>query len=180
MGLSSDKVTSNQAGTEIAKRFSDTFHSIETVVKNIPKNYDKNIVFIELSVLAYLGYRLAIQFAGLTHNTMDQVITVLDHCAREETELGGCEDLLNRREDRYLALTNQHYNSIRQGETKQFALALALNFDQFCRGAGEDGDPAILGDFFEMMPLGTLANRLWMDCFWKTWKYLSDNLQALR
>lgn len=174
MGLFSKKQTCQQAGSEIAEQFENIFYALATELGDVPDEYEEDVVILELTALAYVGCRLAIQRAGLPHDKMALVLFVVDQRAMEVTELGNSEAFLNRRGEQYHALVNDHIDEIRKGETKQFALALALKVDQFCRNAGEDDDPLVLGNVSALAPLGALANHLWGKSFWHTWKYLRD------
>ena len=172
--MSKPRRTCQQAGDTLAKMFVATFNGLSGEMDDIPDDYDRSTVLMELTVLGYVGCRLAIQRTGLSHEQMVQISRLLDRCFIETTDMGDCKGFLDHRGEQYHSLLNQHADRIQNGDVGQFNQDLVMKLDQFCRDGGEDDAPLVIGDFFSMASLGSLVSRTWDECFWGSYKHLTE------
>lgn len=141
------------------------------------QDIDKKRLIRELTILTYVGQRLAVQLMERKGGGRDvarrkEICDALDQNASEFLENSPeFYDLLDQRGEQYFKLLQSH-NEDGIGNWEKFFEALQIEFEQFCRGGGGENDPFIIGNFTSMMPLRLLATQYWMNGFIKTFEFL--------
>jgi hypothetical protein len=135
---------------------------------------DQGVIERELIVLSYIGQRIAIQAAYKDKDKMQALCRALDGATERIIDFDSLGDLIDKRGEQYFEVFKFHLGEIQGGVWDKFMNDLALRFEQFCRGGGGKGDPVIIGDFFSMMPLLTLASNCWTKSFIETFKYIKN------
>ncbi len=140
---------------------------------------DKKKLIEELTILTYVGQRLAIQLMQKKGGERDEgkrreICDALDYYSLQFLENSpGFYDLLDRRGKQYFQLLQSHNEEISNGNWEKFFKALQFEFEQFCRGGGGENEPVIItGDFFSKIPLMMLTSQYWVEGFTKTAEYL--------
>lgn len=174
-------------GLELSKQLKRSIESVPEALSLIEnqevlnlKDIDNKKLIRELTILTYVGKRLAVQLIQKKGGKRDitrrrEICNALDRYASEFLENSReFNDLLDQRGEQYFQLLQSHNDEISNGNWEKFFEALRFKFEQFCRGGGGENDPVIIGDFFSMTPLMMLANQYWLEGFTETVKYIND------
>ncbi|MBW7992521.1 MAG: tetratricopeptide repeat protein [Planctomycetes bacterium] len=163
---------------ELIESIPDTLSSIENhEVLNL-EDIDKKKLIIELTILTYVGQRLALQLMkkkGCKRNATrrEEICNALDQYASEFLESSPeFDDLLEQRAEQYFQLLQSHYEEIHNGNWEMFFTALKFKFDQFCRGGGDEKKRIFIGDIRATAPLYMIAISYWEGGYKETAKYI--------
>lgn len=167
-------------GLEISRQLKESIESIPkslSIIENEEmfnlEDIDKKKLIRELTILTYVGQRLAIQLMQKKGRERDeikrrQICNSLDSYASQFLDNSPeFYDLLDQRGEQYSRLIQSH-DEISDGDWKKFFEALHFKFEQFCRGGGGQNEPVIIGGFTSMVPLRMLATQYWSNGFTKT------------
>jgi len=185
--IDSIKLSPEEIGLELSRRLKESIESIPgslSIIKNEGKgifslkDIDKKNLIRELTILTYVGQRLAIQLmqkkgSERDENKRKQICNSLDNYSSQFLENSPeSYDLLDRRGEQYFQLIQSHNEEISNGNWKNFFEALQFKFEQFCRGGGGENEPVIIGNFSSMVPLRGLTIQYWSNGFTETVKFL--------
>ena len=180
------KKTPVEVGLELSKRLKKSIENIPNAVSSIENaeflhldDADDEKLYKELTILVYVGQRLALQVASTKIDSksskMREICDALDSYALDFLDNSPeFEALLYQRGELYFELLSSHFDTIKHGDWKEFIEALQFKFEQLCRGGGGENDPVIIGDFYSMMPLRILASHFWLEGFVETFKYVTQ------
>jgi hypothetical protein len=177
----------DRVASDIAKRLKEIIGGISDDVNAVEGGFgealgateglfdvDRGVIERELIVLSYIGQRVAIQAAYKDKGIMQAVCRALDGAAQEIIDFDSLSGLIDERGEQYFEVFKFHLGEIQRGVWDKFMNDLGLRFEQFCRGGGAKGEPVIIGDFFSMMPLLTLASNYWTKSFIESFKYIKN------
>ena len=179
-------MNSQEIGFELSKQLRIAIESIPEALSLFENqeflrlnDIDNKKLIRELTILTYVGQRLAVQLIRKKGDKQDikrrEISIALDKYASEFLENSHeFHNLLDRRGEQYFQLLQSHNNEINNGNWEKFFEALRFKFEQFCRGGGDENDPVIIGRFTSMMPLNMLANQYWVEGFTETVKYIKE------
>lgn len=175
-------------GLELSKQLKISIENIPNTLSSVEKqgifhleDIDKDILIRELIILIYVGKRLAVQLFQKKGGEQDitkrkEICEALDRYASEFLEYSTeSNDLIDKRGEQYFRLLQSYNEEISNSNWEKFFEALRFEFEQFCRGGGDEHDPVIIGDFFSMTPLMIIACQYWKEGFIQTVKYLKEN-----
>jgi len=171
-------------GIELSKQLKKSIESIPDALSLFEndrifslKDIDEKKLIRELTILTYVGQRLAIQLMERKRGGRDvkrrrEICDALDRHASEFLEDSPeFYDLLDKRGEQYFQLLQSH-NIEGADNLEKYVQALQVEFEQFCRGGGGEDDPFFIGGFTSMMPLRQLAFQYWLNGFIKTFEFL--------
>lgn len=183
-----DNIEPKEIGLKLSRQLKESIESIPGLLSIIEnegkgmvslKDIDKKKLIRELTILTYVGRRLAIQLmqkkgGGRDENKRREICNSLDNYSSQFLENSPeFNDLVDQRGEQYFQLLQSHNEGISNGDWKKFFEALQFKFEQFCLGGGDEEDRIIiLGRFTSTMPLMMLANQYWSDGFIETVKLL--------
>ena len=190
MGQFSNNKTPWEIGFDLATRLFNEIKTIPSALDtltgddSLPMNLDDidiDKVSLELSILVFVGQRLALQHIHLKDGDRKQmerrkqISDALDHHA---VELFGTDpeinSLLDKRGEQYFSILQSH-NMVGSGMNwDRFHKELQFTFEQFCRGAYDLSGPTTIGGFCSTMPLWLLAVEYWKSGFGKTAEYIVE------
>ncbi len=142
------------------------------------EDIDKKSLVRELTILTYMGQRLAVQLMQKKGGEQDvtrrrEICNALDRHASEFLEYSPeFNDLIDQRAEQYFQLLQSHNEEISNGNWEKFFEALQFTFEQFCRGGGDEKERIVIARFTSMMPLKVLATQYWSNGFTKTVEFL--------
>jgi len=169
-------------GLELSRQLKESIGSIPgslSIIENEGKgivslkDIDKKKLIRELTILTYVGQRLAIQLMQKKGSERDEIkrreiCNSLDNYSSQFLENSPeFYDLLDQRGEQYFQLI-QSYEEI----SHEFLDALQFKFEQFCLGWGGENEPLIVGGFLSKVPLYELAIQYWSNGFTETVKFL--------
>ena len=181
MGYSREK-TPAEIGLQLSIRLRGLIEDIPSTISEVDcddvnlDDIDKVVLTRELTILTYVGQRLAlimVEFAA--KDKRKAICDALDSFAVEFLETSPeFDELLDRRGEQYFQLLNSHIAGVwESGDWSNYLEALAFHFEQFCRGrGGGENDPIVIGSFWSMIPLRWLASYYWTEGFIKTTEYV--------
>jgi hypothetical protein len=187
MSSFSQKKTPEEFGSELFRRFERSVDRISNALSSIDnkegffQDFNAEKLLTELTILVYIGQRLALQLihkkkpTEIDLTTRREICNALDRYASEffgdSKEL---DDLLDQRGEQYHKLVMSHLDEIHKEDWGNFCESLQFKFVQFCRGGGGENDPFILGDFFVDMQLWNLSTEYWVNGFTETAAYIKE------
>lgn len=173
------QITSEDAGHALASRLQeiveDITQDVETVVKvTALDDIELSTILVEISILAYVAQRIAIQTCAKTRNHWQPIIQAFDHYTSFEVlNDSRYGDLLDLRGKQYFRLFSSYHEEIEANSWEEFFRDLACVFQQYCRGRVRDDDPIIVTDNpYSIAPLSKLATKCWRLAFIGTFEYL--------
>jgi hypothetical protein len=178
-----------EIGLELSNRLKKSIESIPDALLLIEnqellnlEDIDKKKLIKELTILTYVGQRLAVQFIQKKGGELDEskrreICNALDSYSLNFLENSSeFNDLLDQRGGQYFQLLQSHNEEISNNNWEKFFEALQFEFEQFCRGGGDYKKRIIIGRFTSMMPLMMLANQYWSYGFIETAKYIKEQV----
>jgi len=190
MAFFSRRKEPEQIGLELSCRFKKVISTIPDELSSIDvdeilfnlEDVDKTQIIRELSILTFISQRLAIQHCQKkkggkrSEDERKAICSAFDSHAIEYLDKSSeFYNLLDQRGEQYFKLLQSHLDEIQRGEWKKFFERLRFEFEQYCRGGGNEDDPVIVGSFFSQVPLWLLSSHYWSEGFTWTFKYLVEN-----
>ena len=182
-------VDAQEIGIELSRQLKKSIESIPgalSIIENVEilnlEDIDKKKLIRELTILTYVGQRLAVQLIQKKGGERDitkrrEISNALDRHTSEFLEYSSeFDDLLDQRGEQYFNLLQSHNEDISNGNWEKFFEALQFKFEQFCLGGGDEKERIIIGRFTSMMPLMMLANQYWSNGFIKTVEFLKTQV----
>jgi hypothetical protein len=194
MAFFSQRKRPEQLGLDLAERLKKVIDTIPNMLSSIEhedlvagirvsfEDIDKIQIIKELTILTYVGQRLAIQLCqkkkggDRAEDERKAILNVYDSYALEYLDKSPeFRELLNPRGEQYFQLVQSHLDEFHRGEWNKFFEILLFEFEQFCRGGGEQNDPIIIGSCFPLIPMKFLSGHYWSESFMWTFKYLIES-----
>ncbi len=174
-------------GLQLSKRLRESIESLPATLSSIEnqeifnlEDIDTKELIRELTILVFVGQRLALQLAQKKGCEQDmerrrEICSALDRYALQFLDDSQeFNDLLDKRGEQYFLLLQSHNEEICRGNWENFFEDLQFKFEQFCRGGGDEEECIFIGSFTSMVPLKFLATQYWVEGFTNTVKYIDE------